>query len=70
MATGNNRPETIHAGDPVIVIATGKEGKCTSRPGTKYFVNFGNGEKGGLFAKEELKKLEKDKNQTSLFDES
>ncbi|MCB9913272.1 MAG: hypothetical protein H6827_09770 [Planctomycetes bacterium] len=70
MAGQNRKPGTIRVGDEVIVIATGQRGKCTSRPGSMFFVNLGEGEKGRQFAKEELKKMETDKSQVDMFGEN
>lgn len=68
--TGQNRkPGTIRVGDDVIVIATGKKGKCTSRPGSMFFVNLGEGEKGKQYSRDELKRVEADKNQLEMFGE-
>ena len=67
MIGSNRKPGTIRVGDPVMVIATGQTGRCTSRPGSKYFVNFGKEVKGEQFTREELKKLEKDESQIEMF---
>lgn len=62
------RADTIRVGEPVMVIETGEKGVCTSRPGTKYFVNFGKDKKGDSFTRDQLVKIEEDKSQINLFE--
>lgn len=67
MGSKYRKEETIRIGDDVLVLETGRKGVCTSRPGSMFFVNFGPGEKGCQYTRNEILKVKKNKNQVDLF---